>query len=168
MVGGEIVSLGREGGSLLVKAIPYFIARRIFTEERLRSEVRVSLRANTPVSIGGNPARLSVYLRMVNLSNIDVRVDRIVADVWFGQPTATLLNVVPFDVPARTEREDVYLHTVLSRDVVEQAFVVSKQSGAHMFMDLTIVCTSTVRNFIIHEHVERGLDSVPFAGSYEK
>lgn len=168
MVGGEIVSLGREGGSLLVKVLPYFIARRVFTEERLQKDVRVSLRANTPVSIGGSPAQLNVYLRMVNLGNIDVRVDRVVADVWFGQPTATLLNIVPFDVPARTEREDVYLHAVLSRDVVEQAFAVSKQIGAHMFMDLTVVCKSTIRDFIIREHVERGIDSVPFAGSYEK
>ena len=166
MVGAEVVSLGREGGSLLVKFLPGFIARRVFTEKRMRSEIRVSLRSEMPVSIAGNPAQLSVYLRIVNLSNVDIRVDRIVAEVWFAQPTATLLSVVPFDVPARTEKDDVYLSTVLSRDVAEQAYAVSRQIGSRMLLTLTVVCMSNVRDVILREQVERGIDAGMFRGTF--
>ena len=60
MVGAEVVSLGREGGSFLVKFLPGFIARRVFTEKRMRSEIRVSLRSEMPVSIAGNPVGTSI------------------------------------------------------------------------------------------------------------
>lgn len=159
----EVVSLAVEGGSYMVEWLPKFIARRVFSAEKLSTQITLSLRDVAPINIIGTPPVLSLWFRLNNQSSLDVRVDRISIEAWFGQPIAVMSNVVPFDVLRRSEATDICVHAVLGRDVADYARAVRKANG-RIYLYVTAVCKTSVRDFMLKTTIERDSADAKFDG----
>jgi hypothetical protein len=160
----EIVSLAKAGGSFAIKWLPGFLARRWFNEARLEKRIKINLRDSKPISIGGSPNQLNIYLRISNFSAVDVTIDRVVVEAWFGQPTAIMASLVPLQLPAYSELTDARVSAVLSDDIAHRAAqATSDNFGPFVHVYVTAVCKTSFKDFTVDERIERDGTSVAFA-----
>ena len=160
----EIVSLAIEGGSFMAKWVPKFIARRVFTVEKLGSQISLSLRSQAPLHVSGNPKVLSLWFTLVNQSSLDLRIDRISVEAWFGQPTAMFSSLVPVDVPRRSQITDIRVATVLSEDLAAYAKSVAEMPNGYLWIYVTMMCKTSVREFMLTHRFEREAREAKFDG----
>jgi hypothetical protein len=160
----ELVSVAAEGGSFAARWLPRFIARRVFTEEKMLRQVSFELRDNSPIHLGGSPARLCLWFRFVNHSSLDVSVDRFIIEAWVGQPIALMAVLVPFVVPARGEATDVLAQAILSADVAAYAATVAATPLGRIYLYGTAICKTSVRDFVIRTTVERDAAEAKISG----
>lgn len=97
---------------------PGWFARRTFHPD----QVVVDLRRQRPVDIsfGRTVPRIEVAFRIDNRSHVDLVLERLVFDLWVGQP---ILNGVVWqrhEVPKHQDREDVFFWAPLIPSQVEQ------------------------------------------------
>ena len=115
----EIVSLlvGK-----LADLLPTFALRLFFPPSKIAKEVRVDLRGEKPVQARTDAAfpDISVWLELTNLSHVDLTLDRLLFDLWFGQPTITG-SILEFEhVPARSGPKTIRFWTNLTPSQVSR------------------------------------------------
>lgn len=162
----EVVSLAKASGSFFARWLPGFIARWWFNEKRLNDRIKLALRDVTPIALGGSPNQLSVYLRISNFSSADVTIDRLTAEVWFGQPSAIMYYLVPFTLSRNSEVNDICIRTIVSDDIARRALSTTQANfgpGIHVY--LTAICKTSFRDFVLTRRFERDAHSVMFAVS---
>lgn len=101
--------------------LPRWIARRIVPTDVLAQEVQIALRPNIPIEVqfGTSVPYLGVCLRITNSSLAGVKLDRLVYEVWFGQPTVNGQHVEPRNI-ARRSFEDILLRDNVNGDQRQQ------------------------------------------------
>jgi hypothetical protein len=161
----EVVSLAVEGGSFMAERLPRFIARRVFKVEKLKQQIGISLRSQAPVHVSGVPKVLSVWFTIVNQSSLDLRVESMAVEVWFGQPTAMVSSVIPVGVPRRTQVTDVRVATVLSEDLALYARKVAESQLGNVYIYVTMVCKTSVYDFVLTQRFERDARETKFDGA---
>jgi hypothetical protein len=78
----------------VTEKVPSFLLRAFIKPSVVASKVRIELRGETPISLSLNAEvpHLDVFFEITNLSQIDLTLDRMLVEFWFGQPTFS--NVV--------------------------------------------------------------------------
>lgn len=77
-------------GGRLLDWFPSWLVRRFVRLDSIARQVRLLPRSKTPLTFGLNeqtPA-VRVWFQVENHSSIDLMLDRVVLDVWAGQPVA--------------------------------------------------------------------------------
>lgn len=113
------------GSFILGKALeflPAWSARRIVSLKKVADQIEIDLRSSNAINIcfGCEIPRVSVYFRISNLSQVDVTLDRMLVDVWFGQPTLQGAILQRYRLPKGTSQNDVYFVSSLSIPQQEQ------------------------------------------------
>jgi hypothetical protein len=77
-------------GGRLLDWLPGWLARRFVSVDSVSRQVRLLPRSKTPLVFSLNEATPTVraYFQVVNHSGVDLMLDRIVAEIWAGQPVA--------------------------------------------------------------------------------
>lgn len=72
----------------IITVIPGKLLRILYSPEKVASQVRIRLRGERPIapSLNSSVPHMDLYLEITNLSNIDLQLDRMLLDLWFGQP----------------------------------------------------------------------------------
>jgi len=87
-------------------------ASSVLLEVDLRSQGAVIL------LLSGARPQFYVWLRITNLSDEDVEITRLVADVWFSQPMLKFAADLPVTVSAHSTKKDVMLSQMVDAEAV--------------------------------------------------
>jgi hypothetical protein len=106
----------------LLDIVPKWLARCFISSQKIANQIEIDLRRITPINIsfGTDIPSLTLYFRISNLSHVDLVLDRLLINLWVGQPTLQGAILVRYDVPKRSSREDVYFNTQLTVPQQEQ------------------------------------------------
>jgi len=120
--------------------LPRLIARRIAPLETVASEVRIELRPLVPIEIhfGSSIPSFGMCLRITNLSLVGLKLDRLLYEVWIGQPTVKASHLEPRKI-ARRSVEDILLREQLT---AEQQAQIRSQAKGQVVEDLTVNVTA--------------------------
>jgi len=118
--------------------LPGWLARRFISSEKIVSQIEVDLRRMNPIDIsfGTEIPRLNLYFRISNLSSLDVVLDRLLIDLWIGQPTLRGAILARYNVPKRSSREDIYFAQQLT--IPQQDQIRKQVSGQLLSVPVTI------------------------------
>lgn len=99
-----------------VAVIPGFLLRRLYSPESISSQLRIDLRGEKPISpsLGSSVPHIDIYLNITNLSNIDLKLDQLLLDLWFGQPLLNGVILERIKVPARSADCELFFRAFLS------------------------------------------------------
>ena len=100
----------------LMEILPAFLLRAFIKPSTIASRVRLDLRGNTPIglSLSSEVPHVDMYFDITNLSRFDLVLDRMIVDVWFGQPTFTASILRRYLIPGGEITKDIYLRQTLT------------------------------------------------------
>jgi hypothetical protein len=124
-------------GSFLVErlynVLPRWLDRRMLPLARVQGDILINLRRENGLYVqGGEVPSVSVTFEVDNRSPIDITLDRLLLEVWFGQPTFRGAILNRYDIPRRTKNEQVFFWTAVTAEQVAQikrAVLVATQSA---------------------------------------
>ena len=101
--------------------LPRWLSRRLFPPHKLAAQVDIDLRRANPIDIrlGTEVPDIGLYFRIANLSPLSLVLDRLLVNLWVGQPTLRGAVLERQDVPKRSQ-VDVYFTTQLTGPQQEQ------------------------------------------------
>jgi excisionase family DNA binding protein len=87
----------------------------------LASRLFIDLRGNSPIQINltGNLPDISLWFKADNRSSLEVELDRLLVEVWLGQPFAEGAVLHRHVLRPNSWDDSVWFHQFLSRDRVE-------------------------------------------------
>lgn len=138
-----------------LKRLPQFILRKIFKVEQLKKDIEIDLRSGTAIRLNFNSEipNLSIWLRITNKTATPITIDRILFDVWFGQPLVTGHNLSKFVVNPKQTKKDVCLRSELSmvqQDAIRRRIVNGRLETNVSLNCLHIFCDSKLGPFEIN------------------
>jgi len=106
----------------LVTAIPGLFLRVFYSPSKVANEVKIELRGEKPINpcLGSSVPRIDLYLEVTNLSNLDLTLDRMLLDLWFGQPVLNGAILSRRDVPARSTVKNLFFKSALTTRQIQQ------------------------------------------------
>lgn len=122
----------------MLNVVPGWLARRFISGNMIAGQIEVDLRRMNPIEIsfGTEIPRLNLYFRISNLSPLDLVLDRLLIDVWVGQPTLWGAILTRYSIPKRSSREDIYFAHQLT--VPQQEQIQKKVIGQLLSVPVTI------------------------------
>ncbi len=116
-----------EVGLLLLERVlalvPQFLLRRFLPPERVAGQVVVDLRRVNPVNLllqSSEVPQVALWFRIGNRSLVDLVLDRLLVELWVGQPTFRGALLERLSVPRRSDREDIYFWQDLTAEQQRQ------------------------------------------------
>jgi len=105
-----------------IAVLPGILLRLFYSPEKITSQVKIRLRGERPIapSLNSTVPHVDLYLEITNLSNFDLDLDRILVDLWFGQPVlngAILERVV---VKPRSDDCQIFFRSFVSSLQINQ------------------------------------------------
>ena len=102
--------------------LPDFLFRIVFPPAKLASKVELRLLGEAPIRVtsGTDVPRLTIRFEITNLNPVDLVMDRLVMDLWFGQPTVYGAILTRHPVKASQTIKDVGFSTDLSEAQLNQ------------------------------------------------
>jgi len=82
--------------------LPAFLSRLMLDPLTVASKIDIALRGDCPINLylDGEVPHLELYFDVTNLSGVDLILDRMLIEVWFGQPTFTAAILRRYSIPA--------------------------------------------------------------------
>ena len=93
---------------------------------------------------------MNIWLRITNKSPIAITIDRIIIDIWVGQPFTTGLFLSRFKVKPKETKNDTYIKVFLSgkqKEVLEKYISNGILNTDITFNYLTVYCESKLGAF---------------------
>jgi hypothetical protein len=98
----------------LADFLPGFIISRLFPPRKIVPQIELRLQGEKPITLA-NSSRLDFYLEIINQSNLELVLDRMLVDCWFGQPTLVGTMSRRHLIPARNTTKNIrYTHDLTS------------------------------------------------------
>jgi hypothetical protein len=122
----------------LLDRLPGWLGCLFVSPKKIASKVEIDLRRDNPIEInlGTEIPRLDIRFRITNLSSVNLVLDRLLINLWVGQPTLNEAILVRYDVPRKDSREDIYFTYQLS--VPQQEQIRKKVKGERLSVPITI------------------------------
>ena len=137
--------------------VPSFILSRILPPRKVAEQVKVRLRGENPIcpNLNSSNPQIELWLEITNLSNLKLVLDRLLIEVWFGQPTFDGSILRRRDVPPRGIVTDVLYKqsiTIAQKEQIESCL--SEKGRIHIY--LTAYFESKVGRIEVENRIERG------------
>jgi hypothetical protein len=120
--------------------------------------LEIDLRSTAPVLLllSGARPQFYVYLRVTNLSDEDIRITHLTADVWFGQPMLKFAADLPVKVPARSTERNVAVSQMVEASAVEamKEYLARDDFSKNVAVTIMAACESTTASFTKTERFE--------------
>lgn len=108
----------------MLSHLPSIVLRFILKPGQVASKVHIRLRENDPVALRLTPSvqvpSVSLYFEITNLSAIDLVLDRMLIDMWFGQPNFTGALLKRYAIPRGQITKNIYFTHELTGTQEEQ------------------------------------------------
>lgn len=83
-----------------INILPNFIARRLWSPNKVSTHVHIELDQVAP-SLNGTVPYLALYFKITNLTPYNLVLDRLLLEIWFGQPTLYGSLMKRISIPSR-------------------------------------------------------------------
>src|SRR5713226_5921729 len=115
----------------VLAVLPRWIARWLLPPKRIAEQVEIDLRRTNPVTISLNAEvpNLDVWFRISNLSPVNLTLDRLLIELWVGQPTLRGAILDRLEIPTRSTREYINFWQALTMSQREQIRRQSDEKG---------------------------------------
>jgi hypothetical protein len=109
----------------LVDRLPAFIQSRLFPAKRIASQIEIRLMDENSINanLSADAPSLDLYFEITNISYLNLVLDRLLTDFWFGQPTLQGTVLKRYELPSmKTVRNISYKHrlTPTQQRIIEQ------------------------------------------------
>ncbi|SRR5713226_1200433 len=140
--------------------LPAFLVRSVTDPEKVLKRVEIRLREETPiyVSLGAAVPMVDIYFEIANHSTLDLVLDRMLVEVWFGQPTFNGAILRRHPVPAEATVKSVYFRHMLADTQARQikAFTDAPQGNmGSLHIYLIAYFESKVGRLVVEKSIER-------------
>ena len=139
--------------------LPSFLVRAFLKPENVAAKIRIELRGDTPIDLGLNTEvpHIDVYFEIANFSPFDLVLDRMLVEVWFGQPTFTSALYRRYLVPSGEITKNIYFRHELNSAQQNQIsnYVNSDQGRGSIHIYLTAYFESSVGRVEVKHNIER-------------
>lgn len=136
--------------------LPAFIRRAIIKPEDVTSRVHISLRdkGGLQVSLGSVIPCVDLYFQITNLSTVDLILDRLLIDVWFGQPTFQAAMLTRHTIPAGEITSGIHLRHMLADNQCKE---VQARTADRSRVTITVVAyfESDIGRIVVVKTIER-------------
>lgn len=150
----------------LVDILPRWLIRGLLSPQKIASQVELDLRRTNPIDIcfGTDIPCISIYFRISNMSPVDLVLDRLLIELWVGQPTFRRAILQRYDVPKRNSRQDVYFSEQLT--IPQQEQIKKHVDGKLVSEPITLYLKAYFESKVGFICVEKNLEhrDVPFKG----
>jgi hypothetical protein len=144
----------------LIDKLPSFVVRAFLKPERVASQINIDLRGNTPIglSLNAEVPHLEMFFDVTNLSQLDLVLDRMLVEVWFGQPTFTSAVLRRYLLPGGEITRNIYLRYALTsgQRLQIENFEKADQGRGFIHIRLTAYFESTLGRIEVARDIERG------------
>lgn len=105
-----------------ISVIPGLLLRLFYNPGKVANDVKISLRGELPInpSLNSSVPHLDLYLEITNLSNLNLIVDRVLIDLWFGQPVLRGAILERHRIPSRSSGTQLFFRTDLTSSQIDQ------------------------------------------------
>ena len=139
--------------------LPGFVLRRLFRPEKVAREIRVGLRGEKPIQPRTDDPfpQIDIWFEITNLSHLALTLDRLLFDLWFGQPTINGQILDLIRVPARTTSREIRYWSPLTPTQVNRIDDYLSNLGArgHISLSITAYFLSKVGTIKVEDRMER-------------
>lgn len=136
--------------------LPAFIRRAITKPEDVSSRIHIGLReeGGLHVSLGSEIPCIELYFQVTNLSTLDLILDRLLVDVWFGQPTLQAAVLDRYVIPAGEITKGMHLRHMLADNQRKQ---VEARTADRSRITISVVAyfESEVGRVVVRKTIER-------------
>lgn len=144
----------------LQSRLPGFVLRLFYKPERVQARVKIGLQdGDRPISAywGAQVPSIQINFQITNLSAIDLILDRMLIDVWFGQPTFSAALLDRYLVPAGEVTQGLYLRQMLSESQKQQIEWFEEAGGGAGSIGIHAVAyfESKLGRFSVRHSIER-------------
>lgn len=124
----------------IITVIPGKLLRTLYSPEKIASQVRIRLRGERPIVplLNSSVPHVDLYLEITNLSNIDLELDRMLIDLWFGQPVLNGAILERKLVTARSDDCQIFFRSFISSLQISQIKSCLDDNPPTGFITLTI------------------------------
>lgn len=134
----EFISFGM---GKIANRIPGFLRRKLFPIAKVQEQIKIELRGDAPITpwLRDNPY-IDMYFEITNLSHLTITLDRLLIEVWYGQPLFNNWTLKRYEIPARQTQKDIHYRHYLTEAQKErvQAF----QDGTIQYGTITVHLTA--------------------------
>lgn len=148
----------RVGSKSIISYLPAFLLRIFLKPEKIIKQVHLELRSENPISINlsSEVPSIELFFNVTNISPLDFILDRLLIEMWFGQPTFHQSVLKRYYIPAREITKNIYFRYELASTQVNQIrkFIENDKRGSiHIY--LTAYLESKVGVIEIQNNIER-------------
>jgi hypothetical protein len=145
--------------SSLASKLPGFVLRTLYNPDDVRRKVKVALRNDAPgrTYLSGQVPSVVLNFQVTNLSAVDLVLDRMCLDVWFGQPTFSSAMVHRYVIPAGDITDGIQVQQMLADNQRDQIAAFERPAGGagQLAIYITAYFESKLGWFSVRESIER-------------
>lgn len=106
----------------ILDMLPNWISRRITPPSKIAGQIDVDLNRANPISLYLNQTNsyVELYFEIANASPVDINLDRLLINMWMGQPLVRDAVLERFDILKKTTRDDIWINIPLNDQHVNQ------------------------------------------------
>lgn len=123
----------------ILNALPVFLLKRLLPTKEVAHQIELRLRSENAIVVQKSDVpSIRIFLEITNLSSLELRLDRVLIELWFGQPTLDMTIMQrPILRPHSTLTDLLavhYLSSVQQRQIEQFEAVQPGFGQIHMYM----------------------------------
>ena len=142
-----------------IEIVPPLLGRHLYPASKAAKNIKLGLREEKPigVSLTIEVPRLDIYFDITNLTPMNLFLDKLFIEVWFGQPTFDGVFLHPQPIPANRITSDIHYNYFLNDYQVKQIqqFQTRQGSFGRLLIYLTAYFQSRVGIIEVKRNIER-------------
>lgn len=112
--------------------------KKFYKPENLAKEIEIDFVSGSAIklSLNSQVPMLYIWLRITNKSATSITIDRILLDVWFGQPTVQGAILTRIEIKPKETVKNVCFKEILSNTQIE--YIISQAKGGRLTTDIQL------------------------------
>lgn len=143
-----------------IDILPGFLLRLMYSPNKIARQVRIGLRSEKPIcpNLTREVPDIDLYFEVTNLSNLNLVLERLLVDLWFGQPTLKGSLLRRYCISPRSVSQNICFNSDLTQAQCQyiDEFLNSQGGRGRIHLHATAYFESKVGVIEVEERFERG------------
>ncbi len=138
--------------SLAISILPGWLLKKIFKPEKLAKDIEIDFMSGSAIklSLNSQVPMLCVWLQITNKSATAITVERLLLDVWFGQPTVDGAILRKIKLGPKQTVKDICFKAILANTQIDYILAHVDKGRLKTYVSLntlTAYCESKIGPF---------------------
>lgn len=151
-------------GSQAARVLPPIMLKRFFSTKKVEQEIGIDWSSKQAARIGLNAScpNIEISLRIENRSLVPVILDRMIVQVWIGQPFIEAINAYRMPIGARKNIDQHITREYLSENQIKAfaSYLNGKQLKERLSVSADLFFDCDVGSFHLRKHLDFAGESV--------